>query len=268
LADNPHLMKPFFVQVLAGLGLLVTRLSAAIILSEDGYHVFPGDQIQDALQQAASNKTNKVVKVHAGEYRPNSKRQALVWFNKTHDGIRLEADGLVTLTAANSQLGLSSEPSFPAVVNHVVYFGDGISSNTLLKGFRITEANNFVTKEGTREMEPNRTIPKNHFFYSDGGAVKVFGRSYPTIQNIEVVDNYTSPCGAGISVQHQGYKKDSVLIENCVFLRNRAQGTGAAVDLLAGSSARIFNCLFVDNVSNTGEDPVAKVSGEKPFVNN
>src|SRR6185436_9266612 len=76
LADNPHLMKPFFVQVLAGLGLLVTRLSAAIILSEDGYHVFPGDQIQDALQQAASNKTNKVVKVHAGEYRPNSKRQA------------------------------------------------------------------------------------------------------------------------------------------------------------------------------------------------
>jgi len=261
-------MKPFFVQVLAGFGLLVTRLSAAIILSEDGYHVFPGEQIQDALQQAASNKTNKVVKVHAGEYRPNSKRQALVWFNKTHDGIRLEADGLVTLTAANSQLGLSSEPSFPAVVNHVVYFGDGVSSNTLLKGFRITGANNFVTKEGTREMEPNRTIPKNYFFYSDGGAVKVFGRSYPTIQNIEVVDNYTSPCGAGISVQHQGYKKDSVLIENCVFLRNRAQGTGAAVDLLAGSSARIFNCLFVDNVSNTGEDPVAKVSGEKPFVNN
>ena len=89
-------MKRFLVQVLAGLGLLVTRLSAAIILSEDGYHVFPGDQIQDALQQAASNKTNKVVKVHAGEYRPNSKRQALVWFNNIHDGIRLEADGLVT----------------------------------------------------------------------------------------------------------------------------------------------------------------------------
>jgi hypothetical protein len=58
------------------------------------------------------------------------------------------------------------------------------------------------------------------------------------------------------------------LIENCLFLRNRAQGTGSAIDLLAGSSARIINCLFVGNVSNIGEDPVAKASGEKPFVNN
>jgi hypothetical protein len=117
-------------------------------------------------------------------------------------------------------------------------------------------------------MEPDRTIPKNYFFYSDGGAIKVFGRSYPTIQNLEVVDNFTSPCGAGISVQHQGFKQDSVLIENCVFRNNRAQGTGAAIDLLEGSSARIFNCLFVGNISNTGEDPVAKASGERAFVNN
>jgi len=58
------------------------------------------------------------------------------------------------------------------------------------------------------------------------------------------------------------------LIENCVFRRNRAQATGAAIDLLAGSSARIINCLFVGNVSNTGDDVVAKNSGERPFVNN
>jgi hypothetical protein len=260
-------MKRSVVQVFLWFGLSVVPLCAAVSLLEDGYHVFPGDNIQDALQQAATNKASKVVKVHAGEYRPTSKRQALVWFNKMHDGIRLEAVGPVTLTAANSQLALPSDPAFPAVVNHVVYFGDGVSSNTVLKGFRITGANNFVTKEGTREMEPSR-MPRNHFFYSDGGAIKVFGRSYPTIQNIEVVDNFTSPCGAGISVQHQGFKQGSVLIENCVFLRNRAQGTGSAVDLLAGSSARIVNCLFVGNVSNTGEDPVAKTSGERPFVNN
>ena len=261
-------MKPFVVQALVCFWLSVLQLGAAIILSDDGYHVYPGDNIQDALQQAATNKTTKIVKVHAGEYRPTSKRQALIWFNKMHNGIRLEADGPVTLTAANSQLALPSDPGFPAVVNHVVYFGDGISSNTVLKGFRITGANSFVTKEGTREMEPNRAIPKNHFFYSDGGAIKVFGRSYPRIQNIEIVDNFTSPCGAGISVQHQGLKQSSVLIENCVFLRNRAQGTGSAIDLLAGSSAHIINCLFVGNVSNTGEDPVAKTSGERPFVNN
>lgn len=261
-------MKPFVVQALVCFGLSVLQLDAAITLSDDGYHVYPGDNIQDALQQAATNKTTKVVKVHAGEYRPSSKRQALVWFNKSHDGIRLEAIGKVTLTAANSQLAQPSEPGFPAVVNHVVYFGDGVSSNTVLTGFRITGANSFVTKYGTREMEPNRAILKNHFFYSDGGGIKVFGRSYPTIQNIEVVDNFTSPCGAGISVQQQGFKQDSVLIENCVFLMNRAQGTGSAIDLLAGSSARIVNCLFVGNVSNTGEDPVAKTSGERPFANN
>src|SRR5881628_3817767 len=134
-------------------GLSVLRVSAAIALLEDGYHVFPGDNIQDALQQAAENKTNRVVKVHAGEYRPNSRRQALIWFNKTHDGVRLEAEGPVTLTAANPQLINPAEPAFPAVVNHVVYFGDGISSNTVLQGFRITGANNFVTRGGTKEME-------------------------------------------------------------------------------------------------------------------
>lgn len=249
-------------------GCLAGPLAAAISLSADGYHVFPGDSLQTAVDLAAANATNKVVRVHAGEYRPDSKRQALIWFNRVHDGIRLEAVGEVTLTAANPQLALPSEPGFPAVVNHVVYFGDGISTNTVLKGFRLTGANGFVTKERTVEMEPNRTIPKNHFFYSDGGAIKVFGRSYPTLQNLEIVDNFTSPCGAGISVQHQGYRQDSVVIENCVFLKNRAQGTGSAIDLLAGSSARILNCLFVGNVSNLGEDPVAKASGERPFVNN
>ena len=261
-------MKRVCVQVLVWFGLSLVPVGAGINLSKDGYHVFPGDNIQDALQLAAENKTNKIVKVHAGEYRPNRKRQALIWFNKTHDGIRLEAEGSVTLTAANSQLTAPSEAAFPAVVNHVVYFGDGISSNTVLKGFRITGANNFVTKEMTRQMEPNAAIPKNFFFFSDGGAIKIFGRSYPTIQNVEVVDNFTSPCGAGISVQHQGFNQTPVLIENCVFLRNRAQGTGAAIDLLAGSSAHIINCLFAGNVSNTGEDPVAKNSGERPFANN
>src|SRR6266516_1347477 len=261
-------MNRISAHVLVGFGLCALRVEAAIGLSNDCYHVFPGDNIQEALQQAAASKTNKVVKVHAGEYRPDGKRQALIWFNKRHDGIRLEAVGPVTLSAANSQLTVPSEPGFPAVVNHVVYFGDGISSNTVLKGFRITGANGFVTRQRTTQIEPDITVPKNLFFFADGGGIKICGRSSPTIQNVEVVDNFTSPCGAGISVQQQGFNQTPVLIENCVFLRNRAQGTGAAIDLLAGSSARIINCLFVGNVSNTGEDVVAKNSGERPFVNN
>ena len=148
-------------------GMMLEMLSAACLgidLKEDGYHVFPGEQIQDALQQAASNKTNKVVKVHAGEYRPNSKRQALIWFNKIHDGIRLEADGLVTLEAVNPQLALPSEPGFPAVVNHVVYFGDGISTKTVLRGFRVTGANNYTTGTGARSPIESDAVPKTPFF--------------------------------------------------------------------------------------------------------
>src|SRR5207253_1927903 len=110
----------------------------------------------------------------------------------------------------------------------------GISSNTVLRGFRITGANHFVTEKLTGQMEPDTTVPKNLFFYTDGGAIKVFGRSYPKIQNVEVVDNYASPCGAGISVQQEGFNQYPVLIENCVFLTNRTQATGAASDLLDG----------------------------------
>jgi len=250
------------------LGLLFAPASRGeIVLKQDGYHVFPGDNIQDALQLAAENKTNKVVKVHAGEYSPSGKRQALIWFNRLHDGIRLEAAGPVTLSAANPKVTSPQTPGFPAIVNHVVYFGDGISSNTVLEGFRLSGANHFVTDKLTQRIEPDTTVAKNLFFYTDGGAIKIFGRSYPTIRNVEVMDNYASPCGAGVSVQHQGFNQESVLIENSVFLRNRAQVTGAAIDLLEGSAARIVNCLFVDNVSNTGIDVVAKRSGQQPFTN-
>ena len=58
-----------------------------------------------------------------------------------------------------------------------------------------------------------------------------------------------------------------VTIENCVFLRNRAQVTGSAIDLLEGSAARVVNCLLVGNASNLGVDIVAKHSGEPAFTN-
>jgi hypothetical protein len=239
----------------------------AMDLREDGYHVFPGENIQEALDSAAGNATNKVVKVHAGEYRPRAKRQAMIWFNRSHDGIRLEAVGAVTLTAANPDLSDPKKPAFPAVVNHVVYFGDGVTSNTVLQGFRITGANHFVTDKLTRQMEPDTGIPKNLFFYTDGGGIKIFGRSYPVIREVEITGNYVSPCGAGVSVQHMGNSQSEVLFENCVFSNNRSQVTGAALDLLEGSAARVVNCLFTGNISNTGEDVVAKRVGDIQFTN-
>jgi hypothetical protein len=142
-----------------------------------------------------------------------------------------------------------------------------VDSNTVLKGFRITGANAYVTDKFTKQLEPDESVPKNSFFLTDGGGIKIFGRSFPVLENLEIVDNYTTPCGAGVSVQHQGFNTDFVVIRNCVFRNNRAQVTGAAVDLLAGSSAKLINCLFVDNASNLGEDIVAKRAGEPPFIN-
>ena len=100
------------------------------------YHVDPGQSIQRALDLAAEDVHNKVVRVRAGTYRPQRKAQALIWFNQKHDGITLEADGDVVLTAANREIADPDAASFPAVVNHVVYFGDGISPKTILRGFQ------------------------------------------------------------------------------------------------------------------------------------
>ena len=252
------------------LGLRVSFASAQAGWQTDGFHVSPGDSIQQALDAVARNPTNKVVKVHAGVYRPDTKRQALIWLNRVHDGITLEAVGEVTLTAANPEICDTNSPSHSAVVNHVVYFGDGISRRTILRGFTITGANHFVSRESP-EIEPNPDIRRSLFFYADGGAVKIFGRSYPTLQQLEIVDNYASPCAGGISIE-QGVTQprsgaDSVKIEGCIFRRNRSQITGAAVDLLPGTSAVVTNCLFVGNISNLGVNYISDNPAQPEFTN-
>jgi hypothetical protein len=264
-------MKLAWAISLFGFLATVSLACAGLSVKEDGYHVFPGDRIQEALDAAARNPSNKVVKVHAGEYRPDSKRQALIWLNRIHDGIRLEAVGRVILTAANAELSDPKSHSHPAVVNHVVYLGDGLSAKTVIKGFRITGANNFVTTAATAQMEPDTTLPKGHFFYSDGGGIKIYGRSYPTITDCELVDNYASPCAGGISVEHYGQRDDNhrgeVAIQQCTFRNNRARVMGAAVDLLPGISARIVNCLFVGNCANLGTDYLSPEFGFPPGTN-
>jgi hypothetical protein len=230
------------------------------------YDVRPGDDIQAALDRAAADPVRKVVRVHAGTYRPRRQGQAFVWLNARHDGITLEAAGEVVLTAANPAIADPAAESYPAVVNHVVYFGDGISRGTVLRGFKITGANNFVIRaEDPGPIQPDVGLPqlaKRLFFYSDGGGIKIFGRSYPTIENVEVYDNYSSPCGAGVSIEHRGFNQHSVLLRNAIFRNNRAQVTGAAVDVLRGSAVTIENCLFVGNVSNTGVDYIGTAEGK------
>ena len=235
--------------------------AASADANPSGLHVYPKGQIQDALDAAAKDSANKTVYVHAGTYRPAAKGQALIWLNARHDGITIEAVGDVILTAANPDIADSRHPGFPAVVNHVVYFGDGISRKTVFRGFKITGANNFTTGSGEQSPIESDEIRKTTFFYTDGGGIKVYARSYPTIENVEVYGNYTSPCGGGVSVEHLGQPRDSVLFRNCIFRDNRTQTTGSALDLLHGSYATIENCLFVGNVANLGVDIVGLLGG-------
>ena len=225
------------------------------------YRVQPGGSIQAALEAAANDPANKIVYVHAGTYRPAAHGQALIWFNRRHDGITLEAVGDVVLTAANPAIADKSAPSFPAVVNHVVYFGDGISTKTVLRGFRVTGAKNYTTGTGQRSPIESDDVPKTPFFYLDGGGIKIYARSYPTIERVEVVGNCTSPCGGGVSVEHLGQLLDTAIFRDCIFRDNRTQITGAAFDLLHGSRAMLENCLFVGNVANLGVDYVGLLTG-------
>ena len=255
-------------QLLSWLAIVVALLSS--VNAKEPYHVRPGEDIQATLEAAAKDPKRKRIIVHAGTYRPTQTGQAMIWFNERHDGITLEAEGEVILTAANSKLADKSKPSFPAIVNHVVYFGDGISRKTILRGFKISGANGFLTdKDEPYNIQPKiegTNLERAKFFYTDGGGIKIFGRSYPAIENVEVADNFTSPCGAGVSVEHRGHtdgsKLQSVLLKNCIFRNNRCPISGAAVDLLHGSSAEITNCLFVDNLSNGPMDEMAKTPGK------
>lgn len=225
------------------------------------YRVRPGGSIQAALEAAAADSANKTVYVHAGTYRPPAYGQALIWFNERHDGITLEAVGDVVLTAANPAIADNKAPSFPAVVNHVVYFGDGVSTRTVLRGFRITGAKNYSTGTGKRSPIETDDVPKSPYFYLDGGGIKIYARAYPTIERVEVVGNCTSLCGAGVSIEHLVQPLDAAVFRDCIFRDNRTQVTGAAFDLLHGSRATLDNCLFVGNIANLGVDYIGILTG-------
>ncbi len=230
--------------------------------------VRPGESIQAALDAAAADPDIDRVVLEAGVHRPAEPGQALVTFVARHDGLVLEGEGEAVLTAANPRIADPFAASFPAVVNHVVYFGDGISPRTVLRGVTLTGANNYHADAGDQptDFDPAiDSIPElSHHLYihSDGGAIKIFGRSYPTVENVVIRDNFASPCGAGVSVEHRGFDEQAATFRNVIFQGNRARLTGSAVDLLHGSAAVFENCLFVGNISNVA--PVPLIDGPRP----
>jgi hypothetical protein len=220
-------------------------------------HVWPGMDIQDVLEAAATDPAHKVVRVHEGVYYPQQHAQAMIYFNARHDGITLEAEGAVILTAANPEIADPTVMSFPAVVNHVVYFGDGVTRRTSIRGFKITGAKNFVTFSDGPLIELAAASPplsaKEWVYYADGGGIKIWGRSSPWIDRVEIYDSYTFPCAGAISIDNRGHLEEVPLITNSIFRNNRSQWTGSAIDMFgAGNAGEIRNCLFVGNVANRG----------------
>ena len=124
--------------------------------------VHPGEDIQAALDAVGEGG---VVRVNAGVYRPKRPGQALIHFNARHDGVVLEGVGEVVLTAANPNVAIPHFKGYPAIVNHVVYFGDEVSSKTVLRNFKITGANGFVDgPEGLIDVNtPEDLIRTNGF---------------------------------------------------------------------------------------------------------
>lgn len=227
--------------------------------------VAPGESIQAALDQAAADPELTTVRLAAGTYHPDKSSQAFVRFLAQHDGLTLEGTGHVVLTAAAVAIADKANPAYPAVVNHVVYFGDGISPDTTIRGLHITGANGFIADPIVDPLEPRaadlQELEPGMFFYLDGGAIKVFGRSSPTIDNVTCYGNRTQLCGAAVSVEQRGLTEEPVRIRNCVFRDNHCPATGVAVDVLQDSRAVIENCLFAGNIGNTGMDRISKEMG-------
>jgi hypothetical protein len=233
--------------------------------ADGAYHVYPGQDIQKALDAAAGDSQHKRVVVHEGVYAPRKHGAALIGLVSRHDGIVLEAAGEVILTAVNQDLADPADPGYPAVVSHIVYFGDGISRRTVLRGFTITGADAYMCDpDEMRWLEPRlgrSGLEETLFLHKDGAGIKIFGRSSPTIQNVVLRDNVAALCGGAISIEQLGLTSEEVLLQNCVFRANRSPATGPAVDVLQGSAALLENCLFVGNIGNTAMEDVARRYG-------
>ncbi len=250
----------------SGTGQNSKEQSALIRPAEHGvFHVFAEENIQHAIDAAAASSSSKVVRVHAGTYFPKQTSQALLHLTAVHDGVVLEADGDVVLSGTHSGPDGQTGTTDDVKVNHVVYFGDGISSQTVLRGFRITGAQpGTIFDQSEPPLEPRsrqRELIPGMFFYLDGGAIKIFGRSSPRIMELVIDGNESGLCGGGVSIEHRGLHDQPVQFTSCVFRNNRCPATGSAVDLLEGSLATFENCLFVNNVGNYGMDRIQREYG-------
>lgn len=215
----------------------------------------PGGNLQDLLDKASMATKDRRLILRPGVYRSPERRFCLLALTSKHDGVTIEGERGAVLSGR-----LRDNDEQPAV-SHVVYCGDGLTSKTLIRGLTISDASagDFRSKIPREDFGRRASVlRKGLFFLLDGGAVKVFGKSSPTFEDIEFRNNETQLCGGAVSIEHQGFYEHPVTFRNCRFDKNRCPGTGSAIDVLQGSAVRIDNCLFTSNIANYGMAEIAK----------
>lgn len=259
--------QPVLAQLFAlGIGLIIIGCTDPAASQTDTteerisgpVHVSPGQDLQAALDLAASATDDRRLILTPGRYTAPRPQFCLLALTARHNGVVVEGTGETILS------GKASDDQEATIVSHVVYCGHGLTSETQIQNLTISGGGEYVTKVG---------VPREHygvlagrlqqglFFHLDGGAVKVFGKSCPTFERIRFEDNETKLCGGAVSIEQQGLRQHPVTIRNCVFKNNRCPATGSAVDVLQGSSVEIHNCLFIENIGNYGMDQVRNEFG-------
>lgn len=221
-------------------------------------YVEPGDDLQAALNRAATATTDRRLVLRSGEYRIEGPSYCLLAVTAKHDGVTIEGESGAVLSARSS-----ADPNTAAVA-HVIYCGDGLTSATMIRHLVVTGAKGLATNANLPVEEYGRraaSLSRGLFYFMDGGAVKVYGQSAPTFEAVVFENNETNLCGGAVSIEQQGFRTHPVTFRNCRFLRNRCPGTGSAVDVLEGGAASFENCLFAHNVANYGMDQIAREYG-------
>lgn len=211
----------------------------------------PGQDLQAALDLAASATDDRRLILRPGKYTSDRPKFCLLAITACHNGVVIEGTGETILS------GKSADHEAATILSHVVYCGHGLTSETQIRNLTISGGGESITKVGVpRERYEGLAgrLQQGVFFHMDGGAVKVFGESYPTFEQVHFENNETKLCGGAVSIEQQGLRQHPVTIRNCVFKNNRCPATGSAVDVLQGSSVEIHNCLFVENIGNYGMD--------------
>src|SRR5207244_2667720 len=134
--------------------------------------------------------------------------------------------------------------SYPAVVNHVVYFGHDVSRKTVLKGFRITGARNFTTGHGERSPIESDDVRKTTFFYTDGCAIKIYAGSSPTIDGSRATVSRCTFTGNWNGVDDEGAGSTYV---DSIFWKNTLPGgisPGGRYELDIADAAGVRGCFI------------------------